>query len=370
MAWRIFKRREVGRDEEAARRRRIVFASRPRPAWRLRRGVQLLSLAVVALIGVQFAIWVGNMQQGVAGGVRPPGVEGFLPISALLSLRHLFETGEFSRIHPAGLVIFSLAMLTGLLLKKAFCSWICPVGTLSEWLARAAHRVFGRRFKLPARIDRPLMILKYLLLAFFVHAVFFRMTPRAVALFLDSPYNKVADVKMLHFFTHMSTTTAVVLAALAVLSFLVPYFWCRYLCPYGALLGIVSWLSPLKVVRVPSACSGCGHCAAACPAYLDVDRTRTVHSPECTGCLECVNRCPAPGALQVQGPPFHRRAMRPAVFAALVALLFYGGIGVARSAGWWRTEITDREYRARIQGIDGPQYPHFRGQVPRYGPQD
>ena len=225
MAWRIFKRREVGRDEEAARRRRIVFASRPRPAWRLRRGVQLLSLAVVALIGVQFAIWVGNMQQGVAGGVRPPGVEGFLPISALLSLRHLFETGEFSRIHPAGLVIFSLAMLTGLLLKKAFCSWICPVGTLSEWLARAAHRVFGRRFKLPARIDRPLMILKYLLLAFFVHAVFFRMTPRAVALFLDSPYNKVADVKMLHFFTHMSTTTAVVLAALAVLSFLVPYFW-------------------------------------------------------------------------------------------------------------------------------------------------
>ena len=128
---------------------------------------------------------------------------------------------------------------------------MCPVGTAAEYLARLSHKVFKRRVKLPAWLDRPLQSVKYLLLLFFVNAIFFMMSSQQIAQFLDLPYNKVSDIKMLYFFTHPAPATVWALGILTVLSFLVPYFWCRYLCPYGALLGLVSLPSPLKVVRSP-----------------------------------------------------------------------------------------------------------------------
>ncbi|MBA4378587.1 MAG: (4Fe-4S)-binding protein [Gemmatimonas sp.] len=359
-------------DHVAARRARArrVLRGRPRRPYLLRTGVQLFTLAVILVIGAQFAHWVANLEAGRIAGVRPPGVEGFLPISALLSLRQWLAGGGFSMVHPAGLVLFGLICLTALLLKKSFCAWLCPVGTLSEALARVSHLVFRRRLKLPRWLDLGLMSLKYVLLAYFLFAVFVQMTLASVALFIDSPYNRIADVKMLHFFTRMSPVTFRVLGALVLLSFVVPYFWCRYLCPYGALLGALSRFSPLKVVRSAPDCTNCGKCAAVCPSYLAVDLGATVTSPECTGCLECVTSCPAPGALEVRGPAPWRRRVRPAVFAAAVLLVFFGGIGAAKLAGRWRTGITDQEYLRRVQEMDAPKYHHARGQVPAYGPED
>ena len=353
-----------------AKRRALVFRSPQRRPLYVRQAVQLLTLGVVIVIGLQFARWVDGLTRAESVGVRPPGVEGFLPISALIGLRHWLVSGEYSMIHPAALAIFGLACLSALLLKKAFCSWLCPVGTLSEYLARLSHKVFRRRLKLAPWLDRPLRALKYLLAFYFVFAVFVQMSPRDVEVFLHSPYNRVADIKMLLFFTRMSTLTAQVLAVLVGLSFVVPYFWCRYLCPYGALLGPLSLLSPLKVERREIDCTECGRCAAVCPAFLDVDRKERVADAECTGCLECVAQCPAPGVLEVRAAVGWRGRVRPAVFAAAVLLVFFGGIGVARLAGKWRTEIPEAEFQRRVQELDDPKYRHARGKVPDYGPDD
>ena len=89
-------------------------------------------------------------------GERPPGVEAFLPIAALLGLRHLVLTGEVHPVHPAGLVILVLVHLLGLVAKKAFCSWVCPIGTLSEALAGLSRRLFRRMLALPRWLDLPL----------------------------------------------------------------------------------------------------------------------------------------------------------------------------------------------------------------------
>lgn len=353
------KRTRGTRTWTKEKRRRLVFRAKPRAASRVRLAVQLGTLAVVLVIGVQFVDFVHHLERGSLEGTRPPGVEGFLPISAMISLRQWIETGVIPRVHPAGLVLFCLICLSGLLLKKAFCSWLCPVGTVSEYLARASHRVFRRRIKLPAWIDLPLRSIKYLLLAFFVHAVFFRMTSGVIAQFLDSPYNKVADIKMLYFFTQISPLALKVMAVLVVLSFVVPYFWCRYLCPYGALLGVLSMISPMKVRRSLPDCTQCGKCASVCPSFLPVDQKKVVWSPECTGCLECVAVCPQSRALFVH-VPFWRRALRPAVFAGLVVGLFYGGIQAARLAGVWESSVSREELMRRVQdGLDGPQYGHF-----------
>lgn len=347
--------------EERARRARHVFRSRPRRPLRSRQAVQLGTLAVIAYTGWRFVQWVHGLEAGVIDGARSPGVEGFLPIASLISLRHWVETGAVNLVHPAGLVLLCLILLTALLLRKAFCSWLCPVGTVSEYLARLSHKVLKRRFKLPAWLDWPLQSLKYLLLLFFVNAIFFMMSREQIAEFLVSPYNRVSDIKMLHFFTDPSATTLWVLGLLTLLSFAVPYFWCRYLCPYGALLGLVSLLSPLKVVRTPAACTSCRQCAAVCPSFLAVDLKTTVNAVECTGCLECVAACPEQDALQlrpVAGRPT-RAKVRPVVFAMLVLALFYGGIQLARLGGIWRGNTDQRELVERVQrGLEGPEYDH------------
>jgi len=350
-------------NEAAKNRRRLVFRSPPTPPFRLRTAVQTVSMLVILWIGWRFALWVRGLENGVTTGTRPPGVEGFLPLSALMSLRHWLQTGEFSMVHPAGLVILCLILLTGLFLKKSFCSWLCPVGTLAEILARLSHRVFRRRLKLPAWLDYPLMSLKYLLLVFFAYGIFVAMTPRDISGFLVTPYNKVADIKMLYFFSHLSATAAWSLIILTVLSFLLPYFWCRYLCPYGALIGLFSLFSVTRVRRNPADCTSCGKCATVCPAFLAVDKKTTVNSVECTGCLECVVNCPENHALQVSTPRPWRRRVSPVVFALLVVGLFYGGIQLARLTGHWRSDIDQAELVQRVQeGLDGPQYDHVAGQ--------
>jgi NAD-dependent dihydropyrimidine dehydrogenase PreA subunit len=341
--------------ELRSRRRRIEWT---------RHAVQAGFLLTVLLIGWQFTRWVHGLEAGQVVGTRPPGVEGFLPIAALLSLRHLFTTGEIHPVHPAGLVILLLILLMGFLAKKAFCSWACPVGTASEMLASVGRRLFRRTLSLPRWLDLPLRSLKYLLLLFFAHAIFVTMTATDVADFLDSPYNRVADVKMLYFFERISPFALNVLLGLGVASVVIPYFWCRYLCPYGALLGFVSLFSPLKVTRDAESCIDCSLCTKACPSRLPVERLSRVSSDECVGCLSCVAACPVTRALRVETPAPWRRAIRPAAFAALVVGLFVGGVVLARATGTWNSVVTDEEYAHRIRTIDSPAYGHDKGRVP------
>jgi len=318
----------------------------------MRYAVQAFFMAVVLWMGVLFVRWVHGLEAGRLVGERPPGVEGFLPIASLMALKHLLATGEWHPVHPAGLVILLLILALGLLLKKAFCSWVCPIGTLSEWLASVSRHAFGRKLKLPRLLDYPLRSLKYLVLSFFCWAILVQMGPHQIAAFLDSPYNRVADIKMLYFFSHPSAITLQVLSGLVFLSLVVPYFWCRYLCPYGGLLGWLSLLSPLKITRHPPSCIECGLCSKACPAHLPVGRLARVTSDECTGCLSCVAACPVTRALRVETPAPWRHAVRPPVFAALVVLIFFGGVTAARLAGYWRSSIPHREYLDRIRELD------------------
>ena len=75
----------------------------------------------MVVVGWEFTRWVHGLEAGRVVGERPPGVEAFLPIAALLSLRHLGTTGEVHPVHPAGLAILLLVVGISVLAKKAFC---------------------------------------------------------------------------------------------------------------------------------------------------------------------------------------------------------------------------------------------------------
>jgi polyferredoxin len=309
----------------------------------LRHAVQLAFLALNVWIGVEFYLWVRYYETGGAGVYvpRPAGVEGWLPIASLMNLKYWFVTGEVPRMHPAGMFLLLAFVGISFLLRKSFCSWLCPVGTFSEWLWRAGRSIFRRNFRLPKWADVGLRGLKYALLGLFLYAVA-SMSALAIRAFLDGPYGVISDVKMLNFFRHMGVAAAVVLGALAVASIFYQNFWCRFLCPYGALLGLVARFSPVRIRRSPSLCMDCAKCAKACPSLLPVDVLLTVRSPECTGCYECIASCPAAGALEMT---VTRRRVLPAwAMAAAIGLVFVALVGYARWAGYWHTDVSSETY--------------------------
>src|SRR6266567_2090342 len=183
---------------------------------RVRIAVQWGFLLFSLYLGVTFYRFVLFFRSGGATPfvARPDGVEAFLPISALVSLKGWLASGTINTIHPAALVIFLAALLISLLLKRAFCSWVCPVSTITEVMWKLGFKGLGRNFQLPPYLDWLIRPVKYLLLLFFLISIVLMMSGESVNSFIMSDYNKTADVKLLDFFLHMSGTPLVVVATL------------------------------------------------------------------------------------------------------------------------------------------------------------
>jgi len=322
----------------------------------LRRLIQGLFLALNILLGLQFVLFVRYFESGArtAHVSRPAGVEGYLPIAGLMNLKYFLITRKVSIIHPAAMFLLIAFLLISFIFRKAFCSWLCPVGTLSEALWKLGRKLLKENWSMPRWLDIPLRGLKYLIFGLFLYAVT-AMSATSIEAFLSSPYGVVADVKMLNFFRYLSETAAATLLALVVLSILYQNFWCRYLCPYGALMGLASLFSPSRIRRDPDLCIDCAKCAKACPSLLAVDKLINVRSAECTACLECVAVCPAQGALQLSLP--RRRRIPAWVLAAGLAILFLGIVGCAKLAGTWESHIPDAVYVHILPMINQLQHP-------------
>ncbi len=85
--------------------------------------------------------------------------------------------------------------------------------------------------------------------------------------------------------------------------------------------------------------------------------------------MKCVQVCPVAGTLDMRLAGAKTR-VSPLVFGLLVVGVFTAMTGLAMMTGHWQNSITKEEYSRRLKEIDKPQYNHFRGHVPDYGPND
>jgi len=283
------------------------------------------SVLGVVLVGMTAIV---AAHQFVAGAGKPVGVDALCPFGGVETLFSLIAGAGFIEKTAASAVVLLVGMLgMALVMRRSFCGQICPLGALQGLFGSIGGRLFRRRPEIPKAIDRPARFLKYGVLAFF--AVW---TWQAASLVMRpyDPWVAYAHITSAELFAEFGIGVAILGVSLAG-SLVYERFFCKYLCPTGAVLGLVSKSSLLGIRRDADACINCSACDKACPMNIEVSTAQTVTSSECISCNECVNSCPAAGALEVRRG--RGRTLNPALVTGIVVGLIAVVIAVSTAAG-------------------------------------
>ena len=202
-------------------------------------------------------------------------------------------TFVFSEMRSGILLIFLIMMLT-LIWGRFFCGFMCSFGAMQD-LLYAAGRHIPARPELTRGTDRILKIFKYIVLLAVVFGVWiFRLQGDA----LWSPWTifgmYAAPWKGLPSASVLLSMGGVLFIIIVIGSLLVERFFCRYLCPLGAIFSLISRFRIFRLKRDPSSCTGakCRVCTGVCSMSIPLYRTEEVASGECIDCMKCVSACP------------------------------------------------------------------------------
>lgn len=263
-----------------------------------RRAIQGGFLALT-LVGVY--IWRGNAEAWCPFG----GVEAFY--------QYATEGNLLCSLGVSNLYMLGAVLLMALLLRRAFCGYVCPLGAIFEWTGRAGERLGIRRWRTPQRLDAALRLLKYAVLGLILY-----FTWRAGELVFrgyDPCYALISrhgeDITL---WAYVIGGGVLLLSALIMLPF------CRWLCPLAAVLNPLSRFGLTRIERdAGGACTDCGVCGRRCPMNVPVERTQKITHARCISCFECTEHCPHPGALRWTAPRWLGGRV-PRAFAAVGVL--------------------------------------------------
>ena len=261
-------------------------------------------------LGFALFILVTAARHGLGGeeaGV--PSTDALCPFGGLETLWRFVATGNYIPKTHASNIVLGAGLLVGTLLAGgAFCGWICPFGGLQDVLTGLRKRLRVPELRIPGTVDRILGYGRYLVLAGILYA-----TISTVKMWFASydPYRTIFGLGWLFEFNWATSWPAYVISlAIIIGAFFVPRLWCRYLCPLGGTLSLLSRISLFRIRRDANTCIHCAKCDRTCPVRITVSDKRSV-TADCIGCLQCIEACPVPGTLYVGTIVEGAQATRP-----------------------------------------------------------
>ena len=264
---------------------------RPRSIW-IRRVVQWFFLLLIALIVLNHSL----VESG--GGIpflASASLHGVCPFGGVETLYTYLASGLFvSKIHDSSLVLAAIVILMSILFGPVFCGWICPLGTVQEWVSKIGKKLFKRRFNhfVPVKLDN---VLRYLRYGVLVWVLYVTATSGSLLFEAYDPYFALFNF----WSTEVAWTSLAVLGVTLVLSVFVERPWCKYACPYGAVLGLTNLFRVFSIKRAESTCKADGACSIMCPMNIPVDAVKTVRNHQGISCLECTSEAICPVAKTV-----------------------------------------------------------------------
>lgn len=298
------------------------------PSWL--RSPRLLRHGVM-LFFFLFLLHVAYDHQVKGGGPKgAPSVEAYCPFGGIENLYQFITTGGFIRhIEPSAMILLGAVLLLTLLFSRGFCGWICPFGSVQEWLGLLGRKIFRRSFNPQGVWDRRLRYLKYLILLVIVILTWHRGS------LVFRPYDPFLAFFHLGAGLNELPYAYAILGVVLIGSLKYERFFCKYACPLGAVLGLLGKVGLTKVTRTDEDCKGCNLCQKKCFAHIDFLSTNEIRDAECNHCLDCVVHCPKPNVLSLRGP---RLRVSHGVYAAALIVGLAGMIGVSQATAHWRTK--------------------------------
>jgi polyferredoxin len=196
-----------------------------------------------------FLLHVAYDHQVRGGGPNgSPSVEAYCPFGGIESLYQFITTGGLvRRIEPSAMILMAAVLLLTLIFSRGFCGWICPFGSVQEWLGLLGRKIFKRTYNPAGPWEKRLRYLKYLILGIIVAFSWHLGT------LVFRPYDPfLAFFHLGQGFREMPYAYAA-LGVVLLDSLKHERFFCKYACPLGAVIGIVGKVGLTKIVR---ACNG------------------------------------------------------------------------------------------------------------------
>jgi polyferredoxin len=265
---------------------------RPRSIW-IRKVVQWAFFILIALIAVNHTLAEGGASIPLLANAS---LHAVCPFGGVETLCQFVTVGTFvQKVHQASFVLMIISLLLAILFGPVFCGWVCPLGTIQEFVSNWGRKLFRRRFNhfVPAKLDNVPRYLRYGVLAWVVYMT--AGTGKLIFAEYD-PY-----FALFSFWTsEVSILGLVILGVTLALSLFVERPWCKYACPYGAVLGITNLFQVFGIRRNENTCKADGACSIMCPMNIPVDSKTVVRDHQCISCLECTSEAVCPVAKTVQ----------------------------------------------------------------------
>ncbi|MBU3160270.1 FMN-binding protein [Clostridium frigoris] len=285
--------------------------------------------------------------------VLSPGLF-ILAFSELKSIYTMIIKGNFNFITAfPSLIEFTTAIIITILLGRFFCGWVCAFGTYNDFLYLLSKKVFKINFKVNEQVDKILKYVKYVVLLLLVVVVW---TMGSKVLDMTSPWDAFAQITNFPQVLSDYTIGVVLLLLITIGALFVERFFCRYLCPLGAVFNIFSRIGILKIKKPTDKCGKCRICSNNCSMGLSLYKSQSVRGGDCINCFKCIEACPRSNTkVNVLGENVNPELASSVAIAAMVGLyavnnlgastLTNSGLAIASTTSTTSTTSTSQKYK-------------------------